>query len=70
MKARARAFLSSSAASVRELVGALGALADVGLPSDASEVARFVDDARPRVRAEAVRTASTLGASAPSRAKV
>jgi hypothetical protein len=42
------------------MVGALGALADVGLGSDASEAARFEDDPRPRVRAEARRRAKLL----------
>ncbi len=66
---RALAILASKSAPVRELVGALGALADVGLAGDASEVARLLEDPRPSVRAEAARTSSMLRVSAPPRAK-
>jgi HEAT repeat protein len=69
MRKRALAILASPETPARELVGALGALADVGLAGDAKEVARFLEDPRPRVRAEAARTSSMLRVSVPPRAK-
>lgn len=52
--------LGDSGARAREIVGALGALADVGLRSDLDEVRRFVEDPRSRVRVEARRTMEWL----------
>jgi hypothetical protein len=52
----ALAVLATAGAPGPELVGALGALADVGLPEDGDAVARFLADPRPRVRLEATRT--------------
>ena len=66
-RARALAVLDATNTAANETIGALGALADVGLAEDASVVARFSRDPRPRVRAEAERTASLLGVSASSR---
>ena len=48
--------------SAARLVGALGALADVGLQVDHDVVRPFTSDARPRVRAEAKRTLALLDA--------
>lgn len=56
---RALAVLAT-ATSARELVGALGALADIGLRADAAAVTPFTLDARPRVSAEAKRTVAWL----------
>jgi hypothetical protein len=61
-RSRALAALSRPGARTAELVGALGALADVGLPADAEHAARFDSDPRPRVRAEAARTLALLRA--------
>jgi hypothetical protein len=49
------------AATAPELIGALGALADVGVAADLAAVQRFESDPRPRVRAEARRTRDLLG---------
>jgi hypothetical protein len=56
----ALAVLERSDASTAEIIGALGALADVGLPADAPAIARFEADARARVRSEAARTLEIL----------
>lgn len=47
------------------LVGALGALSDVGTEGDLALVLRFAEDPRPRVRREARRTLAQLGGSRP-----
>jgi hypothetical protein len=62
-RARALAVLSKPDASVGDHIGALGALADVGLAADVDVALRFVDDPRPRVRAEASRTVKLLAPS-------
>lgn len=57
---RALTVLADPAATALALVGALGALADVGLRSDADAVRALLRDERPRVRAEATRTLEWL----------
>jgi hypothetical protein len=57
---RALAVLADPGACIAAIVGALGALADVGLAADAQVAAAFVGDRRRRVRDEARRTAHLL----------
>jgi hypothetical protein len=52
-------------ASAAQHIGALGALADVGLAEDAAVAARFTNDPRPRVRREASRTLELFGGAIP-----
>jgi hypothetical protein len=59
-RARAVAALSTSDPTAATIIGALGALADVGTPDDEALATRFADDPRPRVRAEAARTRAWL----------
>ena len=69
-RAAAISVLHSIDATTRELVGALGALADLGARQDGVEVETFLEHPRRQVRDEAARTVSILSGNQGGRARL